>query len=262
MFLELEIDKAPVGRVVISLSNYKAAPKTCENFRQLCTGEAGYSKRTGKPLSYRGTIFHRVIPGFMMQGGDFTKFNGTGNESIYGAEGTQPQEPFTGHHNRKGIVSMAKNGPVTNGSQFFVTFSPAPWLDGQHTVVGEVVEGFEVCQKAERVRTDANDKPVQRVVVVGCGEITESREKEEKRNSPSRSSYSSSSSYSSQSEEEKTAKKRERSRSGSASSKSRHRKRSHSGERRRHGGRYHRHDDDKANKHVATGKKDRDMSDN
>eukprot|EP00826_Nyctotherus_ovalis_P051284 TRINITY_DN63_c1_g1_i1.p1 TRINITY_DN63_c1_g1~~TRINITY_DN63_c1_g1_i1.p1 ORF type:complete len:233 (+),score=50.61 TRINITY_DN63_c1_g1_i1:66-764(+) len=174
VYLNLEMEKKALGQVVIKLYP-QYAPKTCENFRLLCTGEAGYSKKTGKLLSYKGSIFHRIIPGFMMQGGDFTKFNGTGNESAYNTEGLAEEASIL-KHSKSGIVSMAKNDSTTNGSQFFITFGPAPWLDNMCTAFGEVIKGMEVCGKVENVRTDANDKPMQRIEIVNCGEVVEKQE--------------------------------------------------------------------------------------
>ena len=211
VFFDVEIDNVPAGRIVIRLYD-KLCPKTCENFRQLCTGEAGFSQKTGKLLSYKGSLFHRVIPGFMMQGGDFTKFNGTGSESIYGE--MMPDEPMIAKHGKKGTVSMAKNGQITNGSQFFITFAPTPWLDGIHIAFGEVIEGFEVGQKAEKLRTDAHDRPVQRIVISNCGELVEEDTRRRERSRSGSRSYSSSSSSQS----------RHRKRSRSSSSKKKYKR--------------------------------------
>lgn len=144
-------------------------PRTAENFRQLCTGEAGRSKISGRPLTLKGSSFHRVIKGFMMQGGDFTNHNGTGGESIYGSKFAD--ENFTLKHTEKGMLSMANSGKNTNGSQFFVTFAPASWLNGKHVVFGKVVEGYQICADIEGLRTNSDDKPQQKCVIANCGEI-------------------------------------------------------------------------------------------
>jgi cyclophilin family peptidyl-prolyl cis-trans isomerase len=118
-------------------------PKTAENFRQLCTGEAGRSTYSSKMLTYKGSIFHRVIKGFMMQGGDFTNFNGMGGESIYGIKFRD--ENFKILHTERGLLSMANSGKDTNGSQFFITFAPTKWLNHKHVVFGRVESGYEIC---------------------------------------------------------------------------------------------------------------------
>merc|ERR1712079_864044 len=145
VFFGMTIGGAPAGRIVMEL-RADVAPKTAENFRALCTGEKG-NGRSGKPLHFKGSAFHRIIPDFMAQGGDFTAGNGTGGESIYGPNFAD--ENFTNKHTGRGILSMANAGPNTNGSQFFLCFVDTPHLNGAHCVFGQVSAGMEVLNAIE-----------------------------------------------------------------------------------------------------------------
>ncbi len=168
VFFDIEIDGKPEGRVVFGLYG-KTAPKTAENFRALCTGEKGVGKK-GKPLHYKDSIFHRVIPGFMAQGGDFTDGNGRGGESIYGEK--FKDENFKLKHNKPFLLSMANAGPDTNGSQFFLTFVPTPWLDGKHVVFGELTEGQTLVKKIESLGSQSGSTS-KVIKITNSGELTE-----------------------------------------------------------------------------------------
>ena len=161
--LEVTIDGQAAGTLTLELFA-DVVPRTAENFRALCSGEKGTGK-SGKPLSYAGSPFHRIIPGFMVQGGDFTRGNGTGGESIYGEK--FEDESFQLKHTGPGVLSMANAGPNTNGSQFFITLAETPWLDGKHVVFGKVVQGMEVLQKMEQQGSRSGQTNA-KVVLAAC----------------------------------------------------------------------------------------------
>jgi len=159
VYFDIEIGGAPSGRIVFGLYG-NVVPKTVKNFKTLCTGEMGDS--------YKGCPFHRIIPQFMCQGGDFTNFNGTGGRSIYGEK--FEDEKFDIVHTKPGLLSMANAGPNTNGSQFFITTAPTDWLDGKHVVFGEVLEGYDVVQEMERMGSGSGRTRTE-VKIGDCGAL-------------------------------------------------------------------------------------------
>ncbi|CCW68236.1 unnamed protein product [Phytomonas sp. Hart1] len=169
VFFDISINNKNAGRILMELYT-DTVPKTAENFRALCTGEKGKG-RSGKPLHFKNSIFHRVIPGFMIQGGDLTRGNGSGGESIYGT--TFRDETFAGKagkHTGLGCLSMANSGPNTNGSQFFICTAPTPWLNGKHVVFGRVVEGIDIVKSIERLGSESG-RTRSRIAIANCGEI-------------------------------------------------------------------------------------------
>eukprot|EP01091_Cochliopodium_minus_P008252 TRINITY_DN1836_c0_g1_i2.p1 TRINITY_DN1836_c0_g1~~TRINITY_DN1836_c0_g1_i2.p1 ORF type:complete len:205 (-),score=62.73 TRINITY_DN1836_c0_g1_i2:175-762(-) len=166
VFFDIEIDGKFAGRVVFGLFD-NTVPKTAENFRALCTGEKGIGK-SGKPLHYKGSSFHRIIPNFMIQGGDFTHGSGIGGESIYGDKFAD--ENFKLKHTGPGLLSMANAGPGTNGSQFFITTVVTSWLDGRHVVFGRVLEGLDVIKAVEAVGSQSG-KPSKIVTIKNSGQL-------------------------------------------------------------------------------------------
>ena len=192
VFMDLQIGGRRAGRLVIELFA-DVVPRTAENFRCLCTGERGLGHKSGKALHFRNSIFHRVIKGFMKQGGDFqhserpractlrslahtrllralrSAVNGTGGESIYG--GKFEDENFTMMHNGAGVLSMANSGKNTNGSQFFVTFRKTEHLDDKHVVFGRIVDGMDLVYEIEACETAEGDRPLDPIIVAKCGEL-------------------------------------------------------------------------------------------
>merc|ERR1711881_693937 len=159
-FFDVTADGEPLGRMTMNLRD-DVVPNTCENFKQLCTGERGFG--------FKGSPFHRVIPNFMCQGGDFTRGNGTGGKSIYGEK--FPDENFKLQHTGPGVLSMANCGPNTNGSQFFLCTVKTAWLDGKHCVFGNVTQGMEVVKAIEALGSDSG-KTAKTVVINDCGQLS------------------------------------------------------------------------------------------
>jgi peptidyl-prolyl isomerase H (cyclophilin H) len=166
VFFDISIGGQKQGRIKFELFE-DVCPRTCENFRQFCTGEA---KRGDLPIGYKNSLFHRVIKGFLIQGGDFVRGDGTGSASIYGE--SFADENFTLRHTVPGLLSMANSGPNTNGCQFFVTCSACPWLDNKHVVFGRVIDGMDVVRLIEQSPVaPQTKKPVHPVAITECGQM-------------------------------------------------------------------------------------------
>lgn len=176
VFLDVDIDEQRLGRIVIGLYG-KVVPKTVENFRVLCTGNSGKGE-SGKLLHYKGTPFHRIVSGFVIQGGDIVHGDGRGTDSIYG--GHFPDENFKIKHSHAGVVSMVNSGPNTNGCQFFITTVKASWLDGEHVVFGKVIQGMDNVYAIEGGAGTYSGKPRKKVVIADSGEIPKSKWDEER----------------------------------------------------------------------------------
>ena len=159
VFFEVSADGESLGRIEFKLYD-DVVPETARNFRELATGQNGFG--------YKGSPFHRVIPDFMLQGGDFTNENGTGGKSIYGTKFRD--ENFQLKHTKPGLLSMANAGPNTNGSQFFITTIVTDWLDGKHVVFGEVVAGMDVVKAVEKLgsRSGTTSK---KIIIADCGTV-------------------------------------------------------------------------------------------
>uniref|UniRef100_A0A0G4HEM6 peptidylprolyl isomerase n=1 Tax=Chromera velia CCMP2878 TaxID=1169474 RepID=A0A0G4HEM6_9ALVE len=170
VYLDVQVGNKDGGRMVFELFT-DVTPRAAENFRGLCTGEFGQGQRTRKPLHFKGCKFFRVIRGFMCQSGDFVSDNGSGGESIYGGE--FQDESKIRRHTQAGVLSMANNGPNSNGSQFFITFKAAKQLDGRHVVFGQLVDGIETLRLIEKIPVDAKDVPRVPIIIKDSGELSE-----------------------------------------------------------------------------------------
>ncbi|NWS60446.1 PPIL6 protein, partial [Chunga burmeisteri] len=164
VYLEIAIEEQPVGRLLFELFS-DACPRTCENFRALCAGGAR-SPRDGRELTYKNSLFHRLVKSGWIQGGDIITGKGDGGESIYGP--TFEDESFSIHHKGRGVLGMANKGRHSNGSQFYITLQPAPYLDNKYVAFGQLIEGTEVLQRLEVVPT-YNERPTVACKIINCG---------------------------------------------------------------------------------------------
>ncbi|XP_061957597.1 peptidyl-prolyl cis-trans isomerase CYP21-1-like isoform X2 [Populus nigra] len=176
VYLDIDIDGQRQGRIVIGLYG-EVVPKTAENFRALCTGTK-HKGASGKALHYKGIPFHRIISGFMIQGGDVVYGDGRGSDSIYGS--VFPDENFKIKHSHAGVVSMVNSGPNSNGSQFFITTIKASWLDGEHVVFGKVIQGMDIVYAIEGGAGTYSGKPRKKVIIADSGEIPKDKWDEER----------------------------------------------------------------------------------
>ncbi|NWS71431.1 PPIL6 protein, partial [Crotophaga sulcirostris] len=164
VFLEIAIEEQPIGRLLLELFS-DACPRTCENFRALCAGGAK-SSRDGRELTYKNSLFHRIVKNGWIQGGDIITGKGDGGESIYGP--TFEDESFSVRHKGRGVLGMANKGRHSNSSQFYITFQPAPYLDKKHVAFGQLIEGTEVLQRLEAVPT-YSERPTVACKIINCG---------------------------------------------------------------------------------------------
>uniref|UniRef100_A0A6T7B1Z4 Peptidyl-prolyl cis-trans isomerase n=1 Tax=Bigelowiella natans TaxID=227086 RepID=A0A6T7B1Z4_BIGNA len=166
VYMDIDIDDERIGRIVIGLFGHDA-PATCKNFRYFCNNQPQDTYK-GKEMTYKGTRVHRVIPNFIIQGGDFLNGDGSGSGSIYGS--TFKDENFRIRHNEAGILTMANTGRDTNAAQFMITLQPSSWLDLKHVAFGKVVDGLDILEKIAE-KGSLNGEPTANIVISGCGEL-------------------------------------------------------------------------------------------